>query len=161
MRVNARKIDGTFDTVDSENMIMRIATKAIVIQNKKILIIPQFDGYDFPGGGLEKGEHPTECIRREVYEETGFEIRVDDLIGIYMTYYIKHSDGKAYNQVNIFYFAEIIGGKLSCDHQTDWERNYQRCPEFVDFDTLKDMQFKLYIDETPEILEKIRMKLAL
>lgn len=80
MIVNARKIDGTITMVQSDDLIQRIAVKAIIIKDKKILIIPQFDGYDFPGGGVEKGEKPEFAIIRETKEETGFDINIQDLI---------------------------------------------------------------------------------
>ncbi len=36
-----------------------------------------------PGGRIEHGESPVAAVRREFSEETGFEIHVDRLIGIY------------------------------------------------------------------------------
>jgi len=160
MKIQARKIDGTFDIVDSDDMAWRVARKAVIIQNGKILVIPQFDGYDFPGGSMNKGEWPVAAVKREVFEETGFEIKTGDLIGVYPTNYIRHGSGKAYSQINIFYFAEIVGGELTCDNFAPGESNYQRCPEFVDISYLENNQFKMYVDETPEIIEKIRLKMS-
>ena len=34
----------------------------------------------FPGGGIEPGESESECVRREMREETGLDVRVDDLV---------------------------------------------------------------------------------
>ncbi len=34
----------------------------------------------FPGGGIEPGESESECVQREMREETGLDVRVDDLI---------------------------------------------------------------------------------
>lgn len=36
-----------------------------------------------PGGRVESGESPLEALRREVREETGFEIEPTDLVGVY------------------------------------------------------------------------------
>ena len=36
-----------------------------------------------PGGRIEQGESPVAATRREFSEETGFEVHVDRLIGIY------------------------------------------------------------------------------
>ena len=36
-----------------------------------------------PGGRVESGESPIEALRREVREETGFEIEPTDLVGVY------------------------------------------------------------------------------
>lgn len=38
-----------------------------------------------PGGKMEAGESPVEACLREVMEETGYDVEVDHLIGIYST----------------------------------------------------------------------------
>jgi 8-oxo-dGTP diphosphatase len=41
------------------------------------------DVWNLPGGALESGELPDEAVLREVIEETGLEVAVDRLVGIY------------------------------------------------------------------------------
>jgi 8-oxo-dGTP diphosphatase len=36
-----------------------------------------------PGGGIEHGESPLEAAQREAYEETGYRVEVEHLIGVY------------------------------------------------------------------------------
>jgi len=36
-----------------------------------------------PGGGIERGESPFQAAQREAYEETGYRVEVEHLIGIY------------------------------------------------------------------------------
>src|SRR5437016_3190412 len=40
-------------------------------------------GWTTPGGRLEDGEAPEDGVIREVYEETGFHVEVEKLVGIY------------------------------------------------------------------------------
>lgn len=42
-----------------------------------------YDLWNLPGGGLEAGESPWEGVIREVKEETGFDVEVMKLSGIY------------------------------------------------------------------------------
>lgn len=59
-----------------------VGMKAVVLnQAGKILVLIRSaddcarpSGYDFPGGGLEIDENPTNGIRREIKEETGLEV---------------------------------------------------------------------------------------
>ncbi|MDF2036148.1 NUDIX domain-containing protein [Cytobacillus oceanisediminis] len=44
-------------------------------ENEKVLTVQTQSGHYFlPGGGIEKGESEIECLKREVLEETGYEI---------------------------------------------------------------------------------------
>lgn len=62
------------------------------------------DLWNLPGGGVESGELPTEAAVREVREETGLEVKIERLTGVY---------GKAGQDALVFTFtAEVIGGNL-------------------------------------------------
>ena len=39
--------------------------------------------WDFPGGGWEQRESIIDCVKREVLEETGYEIEITGFLGIY------------------------------------------------------------------------------
>lgn len=41
------------------------------------------DAWNLPGGGMEPGELPDECVVREVLEETGLCVAVERLVGVY------------------------------------------------------------------------------
>lgn len=62
-------------------------TSAIIIQDNKILITqkgPQgrfADKWEFPGGKIDAGETPEECIIRELFEELQIGIQVDGFFG--------------------------------------------------------------------------------
>ncbi len=58
---------------DITHTVVRV--KAFVLSNRnKILMAHSNNIYHFPGGHLEKGESLSECLVREIREETGIEI---------------------------------------------------------------------------------------
>lgn len=63
---------------------MRTVTAAILIQDSKVLIGQRKIGkqmgglWEFPGGKLEEGETPQECLAREMQEEFGIEVNVGE-----------------------------------------------------------------------------------
>lgn len=71
----------------SEQQI-RVGVGAVVFRGENVLVIkrgkPPFLGrWSIPGGGLHHGERLEDAVRREVMEETGVEIRIGGLIGVF------------------------------------------------------------------------------
>jgi 8-oxo-dGTP diphosphatase len=82
----------------------------IIEQDGKILLIDRADGlgYTIPGGIVRYRETMEQCIRREVYEETGFHVAIEKLQGVYSS--IKRDP--RFRAVCITYHGTIIDGAL-------------------------------------------------
>ncbi len=63
----------------------RIAVSALIFDGEHILLALRRDieWWNLPGGGMEDGETVDEALRREVSEETGLEVEVGQLVGVY------------------------------------------------------------------------------
>jgi 8-oxo-dGTP diphosphatase len=70
-------------------------------------IEPYRGWWDIPGGFLEAGEHPEAGAVREVAEETGLQINLTELLGIYIDTYGQSGD----YTLNLCYVAELVGGQ--------------------------------------------------
>jgi ADP-ribose pyrophosphatase YjhB (NUDIX family) len=67
--------------------------------------------WNLPGGSVESGELPTEAVVREVKEETGLEVDIDHLAGVY---------GKADKDEFVFSFVcQVVGGQISMTAESD------------------------------------------
>ena len=85
---------------------------ALVVRDGRVLLVkrakePFLGWWDVPGGYLEYDEPPDEAARRELREETGYEIRITGLVGIYSSRY--GSDGQ--RTLDVIYLAEVKGGE--------------------------------------------------
>ncbi|MFN2285790.1 MAG: NUDIX hydrolase [Anaerolineae bacterium] len=69
------------------------------------------DLWTLPGGGMESGELPTHAVIREVKEETGLDVIVGRLVGVY---------GKPDRDDLVFAFAcDVTGGQLTETDESD------------------------------------------
>ena len=92
-----------------------IRTKALLIDsNNNIFIAKTNESYHFPGGHLEGSETLEECLIREIREETGLELDVENRTPFYkITYYTKNYNKTGKNRVNdIYYFIVKINGNI-------------------------------------------------
>jgi 8-oxo-dGTP diphosphatase len=64
--------------------------------------------WDLPGGFVEEGEHPLECVRRELREEAGIELAEQRHLGIWIDRY--EYKGRVVATLNIYYGARIADG---------------------------------------------------
>jgi ADP-ribose pyrophosphatase YjhB (NUDIX family) len=76
--------------------------------------------WGIPGGYMEAGESLTEACTREVWEETGLEVRVTRLIGVYTTPHllVEYPDGNRRQLVVLHFEAEPVGGTLQAGDET-------------------------------------------
>lgn len=90
---------------------------AVFDENKeRILLIRRADNgkWAVPGGYMEAGENFSEACAREVYEETGLQVEVKRLIGVYTNPHLllEYPDGNRWQLVILHFEAQMIAGRL-------------------------------------------------
>jgi 8-oxo-dGTP pyrophosphatase MutT (NUDIX family) len=86
----------------------------------RVLMLRRVDNglWTIPTGGLKKNETITECGIRECLEETGIEIEMTGLVGVFTTpdhvieYVKKGKVDEVRQPVNICLYAQPVGGEL-------------------------------------------------
>jgi 8-oxo-dGTP pyrophosphatase MutT (NUDIX family) len=73
-----------------------------------------------PGGRLEPGESIVEGCAREVWEETGLQVQIGKLVGVYSSpdRLIEYADGSRFQLVSFSFEAEVTGGMLGLSDET-------------------------------------------
>jgi 8-oxo-dGTP diphosphatase len=112
---------------------MQTVTAAILIRGDKVFIGQRKFGkqlanlWEFPGGKMEGGETPQECLVREMREEFGTEVTIREFFGE-STYDYEHGSIRL-----LAYFVDWTDGQMiPVDHQD--------C-RWVSFDDLENYEF--------------------
>ena len=91
----------------------KVAAVALVVDGDGLVMVkrgvePQYGKWAFPSGYVDRGEVVEDAAKREVKEETGLDVALDKLIGVYSL------EG---NPVAlIVYSAHIVGGEVAVGH---------------------------------------------
>ena len=103
-----------------------VVALVFIQQGDAILLVKQGYGeqyWSLPGGKMEPGESIDEAAIREVMEETGLDVRLKRVVGLYSK---PNEDGLA-----VCFEGEVLGGILKADHEITECRYfpYDRIPE--------------------------------
>lgn len=88
---------------------------------EKILLTRRTDNslWCLPGGKMEAGESAAEACIREVQEETGLEVAILRLIGVYSSPHriVQYADGNQFQIVALSFEVALLGGDLTLNDE--------------------------------------------
>ena len=109
------------------NSIVVAVTAFVLDADRRVLLIRRTDNglWALPGGAQDIGETVTEAAARETWEESGVEIEVVGLVGIYSNprHVIAFSDGEVRQQFSICLRGRAVGGSTRPSDESsdvDW-----------------------------------------
>ena len=99
------------------------STTAIVADNHgRIALVKRKDNelWALPGGGMELGESIEQGAIREVKEETGLDVEVVGLVGVYTNpqHVMAYDDGEVRQQFSLCFTTKLLGGELQFDDES-------------------------------------------
>ena len=100
-------------------MTFTIGVFAIIFDSQDRVLLSHrrdLDMWNLPGGAMEPGELPTETAIRETSEETGLEVEITRLIGVYT------KPGK--DELVFAFLCHITGGELTATDESDANRYF-------------------------------------
>ena len=87
----------------------------ILDNEKNLLLIQRTDNnlWALPGGYQNLGETPKECAIRECLEETGYNVEILELIGVFssLKYELKNYPLKDIEICHLFFLGKVVSGK--------------------------------------------------
>ena len=104
------------------NSVVPSTTAVVTDDQDRIVLIRRRDNdlWALPGGGMELGESIVDTAVREVKEETGLDVEVTGLIGVYTNprHVMAYTDGEVRQQFSLCFTTRLVGGDLRVDSES-------------------------------------------
>jgi ADP-ribose pyrophosphatase YjhB (NUDIX family) len=121
----------------------KIDVRGAAIRDGKILLVQERSdgGWTMPGGWCDVGEKPSEMVAREVFEESGFEVRADRIVAVYDANRLPGTRAEFYHAYKLVFLCSIIGGDARPSDETSAVDFFgmDHLPQFSNFRTNRQM----------------------
>jgi ADP-ribose pyrophosphatase YjhB (NUDIX family) len=137
------------------NSLVPAASAIVVDDGGQILLHRRTDNefWSIPGGAMEPGESIAETVVREVREETGIDVRVEKLLGVYSNpaHVVAYDDGEVRQQFSVCFLCAPVGGELATSSETSETRFFE--PSEIDELAMHPsirLRIEHYLEDRPE-----------
>jgi ADP-ribose pyrophosphatase YjhB (NUDIX family) len=104
------------------NSVVPSVTAVVTDEAGRILMVHKTDNdlWALPGGGMDLGESITDAAVRETKEETGIDIEVTGIVGVYTNprHVLAYDDGEVRQQFSLCFTTRNLGGTPRTSSET-------------------------------------------
>ncbi len=118
-----------------------VSVKGVVLQDGRVVLLRnERDEWELPGGRLELGESPEECVSREIREELGLRVRTGPILDSWVYHICEGADvlivtygclpepfaelahSPEHNEVGLFQVDEVEGLRMPAGYKNSIRR---------------------------------------
>jgi ADP-ribose pyrophosphatase YjhB (NUDIX family) len=98
----------------------KVDVRGAVFRDQKILLVKEKidGGWTLPGGWADPCQSPSECVVREIREESGYETEARRLLAVYDRSRHPHEPPMPFHIYKLFFLCDITGGSPQISHET-------------------------------------------
>lgn len=127
--------------LDAAKMAFRPSVYGVLIEDDKVLLSKQWDGWDLPGGGMRIDETIEQALRREFWEETGLNIEMKQVIACEHDFFLHPFSGSHLNCPLMYFLCNKLSGELTTDNFDENEKEYADLAEWVFIEDINKLKF--------------------
>jgi 8-oxo-dGTP diphosphatase len=120
-------------TLEDASQNVRNTSRVIIKHSQKnkylMIYVPELKRYSFPGGGVNEGETFEKAAKREVLEETGYQVEIIEKSCVIEEYFREQT------YINHYFLGRITASKTT-QNLTNKELERHQTYKWVDKDTL-------------------------
>lgn len=106
-------LDSVQDLLDGEKgyATPKLDIRGVVFKDSRILMVKELadGGWTLPGGFVDVGEPPSRAVEREVYEESGYQVKAEKLLAVYDRNLHGHTP-YIFHLYKLFIRCDLVGG---------------------------------------------------
>lgn len=144
---------GNKHEANPDDMMTSIHVYGIAIEGDKVLISPQFDGYDWLGGTFKIGEDTIQTLKREFKEETGLDVEPIKLLDVETSLSHHYKRDTDHHSLLVFYLVKVIGGEISDAGFDVDEKEYAQLAKWMPISEIRKMKHACSIDIADKVLD--------
>jgi 8-oxo-dGTP pyrophosphatase MutT (NUDIX family) len=104
------------------NSVVPAASAVVVDEAGRLLLVKRTDNglWTIPGGAMDPGEDIAACCLREVKEESGLDVVIDALIGIYSNprHVVEYQNGELRQQFSVCFACHPLSNDVATSSET-------------------------------------------
>ena len=106
----------------------KVDVRGAAFKDGQVLMVREIsDGlWTLPGGWADVNQSPAECVVREIFEESGFEVRAVKLAAVRDYHKAGHPKVPLHSQYRIYFICEITGGAATPSNETSEVAFFER-----------------------------------
>ena len=143
--------------VSPDELEFRPSLYGVIIENDTILLVPHWDGWDFPGGGVHIGETFEETFEREVRKETGLTATIGEHLLTAQNFFLHPTSRKKFQSILMFFTHTRISGEISDSGFSEAEKGFAKKAEWVPVTEALMFKFMNRVD-SPALIREAELR---